>query len=199
MRARSNYEAKSHSTAANHATTRARRNSHHSAEYCTFDRCIQLPAKLNRRKSTWRYIHGICVPGFHSAMGDQRVRLHQGSASTVSVAVEAPKLLRHLKTDQLEAFKFQFENADAARKYSVSAPGTVSYYSSRATTHKKIFLNSTFASPLHILSSLASTLSLFCSSLKGCMKTASYVDQPTDFSEGLTQLTVQTSFCNTHP
>ena len=162
MRARSNYEAKSHSTAADADRARlpplhlsesrnnARRNSHHSAEYCTFDRCIrvQLPAKLNRRKSTWRYIHGICVPGIHSAMGDQRVRLHQGSASTVSVAVEAPKLLRHLKTDQLEAFKFQFENADAARKYSVSAPGTVSYYSSRATTHKKIFLNSTFASPL---------------------------------------------------
>lgn len=76
-------------------------------------------------------------------MGDQRVsrqHLLQGSASTV--AVEAPKLLRHLKTNQLEAFKFHFENADAARKYSVSAPGKysfVSHSSHELTTHGDIF------------------------------------------------------------
>ena len=46
-------------------------------------------------------------------------------SSSATIAVEAPKLLRHLKTDQLEALKFHFENADAARKLSVSGQGTV--------------------------------------------------------------------------
>ena len=69
----------------------------------------------------------LCITLF--AMGDQRGsrhhRLLQESAPSTVAAVEAPKLLRHLKTDHLEAFKFHFENADAARKYSASASCTL--------------------------------------------------------------------------
>ena len=73
----------------------------------------------------------LCITLF--AMGDQRGSRHhrplQESAPS-TVAVEAPKLLRHLKTDHLEAFKFHFENADAARKYSASASGMFTWFDS---------------------------------------------------------------------
>ena len=67
------------------------------------------------------------------AMDEQRgSRRHhrplQESAPSTLAAVEVPKLLRHLKTDHLEAFKFHFENADAARKYSASASGMFTWF-----------------------------------------------------------------------
>ena len=72
----------------------------------------------------------LCVILF--AMGDQSGSHHhrplQESASSTVAAVEAPKLLRHLKTGHLEAFKFHFENADAARKYSASASGMFTWF-----------------------------------------------------------------------
>ena len=73
----------------------------------------------------------LCITLF--AMEEQRGSRHhrplQESAPS-TVAVEAPKLLRHLKTDHLEAFKFHFENADAARKYSASASGMFTWFDS---------------------------------------------------------------------